>query len=541
MALPQIAPLQSEFDMPQNKQSSEDAVKKEIAKIGQVIESKISKSFKSATQAVLGDVPKIIGDLTKEIEKGPVDSFALAMNKLITMVDKLGINLRDYNDELADLVNDFKGTQEQINQKILEYRQNGIKAEYDQKTGAIKFITQEEVKQRKISIAENEKLIAQKQQEISTLTPKLGTDQFVGKTKKGTDKTIKTQEAQEKYLKAISDEITKLNEENEKARESVKDDNDLTAGQDVGGFSKLTELKEAFMVIPDTITEVFTTFKNVGTKVFDGFAKVFENPMKAFKEIGKSLSAIGGIFKTARIMIALKVMAVVMAFQFFAERIDKIGAFFVGIWEKITGFFQGIVDWFKNSAVGKFFFGGKDKEEKDKVVDKNAGTAGDMAGETYMEDQSTAPVRNMSSATLEDGLVNQTVDTTLSDYDDNSAKIIAQRQMASMDGEGTEEIDYTGMRGGTSLSQLGVKKRQVVGNQLKTDDGMGMYGNVSESLKELNTESAAGANAPNVVIQTNSNVNSNQTSGTNVSGFVDHEPDTSFKYIRSGASGSSDF
>jgi len=541
MALPQIAPLQSEFDMPQNKQSSEDAVKKEIAKIGQVIESKISKSFKSATQAVLGDVPKIIGDLTKEIEKGPVDSFALAMNKLITMVDKLGINLRDYNDELADLVNDFKGTQEQINQKILEYRQNGIKAEYDQKTGAIKFITQEEVKQRKISIAENEKLIAQKQQEISTLTPKLGTDQFVGKTKKGTDKTIKTQEAQEKYLKAISDEITKLNEENEKARESIKDDNNLTAGQDVGGFSKLTELKEAFMVIPDTITEVFTTFKNVGTKVFDGFAKVFENPMKAFKEIGKSLGAIGGIFKTARIMIALKVMAVVMAFQFFAEKIDKIGAFFVGIWEKITGFFQGIVDWFKNSTVGKFFFGGKDKEEKDKVVDKKAGTAGDMAGETYMEDQSTAPVRSMSSATLEDGLVNQTVDTTLSDYDDNSAKIIAQRQLAGMDGEGTEEIDYTGMRGGTSLSQLGVKKRQVVGNQLKTDDGMGMYGNVSESLKELNTESAAGANAPNVIIQTNSNVNSNQTSGTNVSGFVDHEPDTSFKYIRSGASGSSDF
>ena len=124
MALPQIAPLQSEFDMPQNKQSSEDAVKKEIAKIGQVIESKISKSFKSATQAVLGDVPKIIGDLTKEIEKGPVDSFASAMNKLITMVDKLGINLRDYNDELADLVNDFKGTQEQINQKILEYKPN---------------------------------------------------------------------------------------------------------------------------------------------------------------------------------------------------------------------------------------------------------------------------------------------------------------------------------------------------------------------------------------------------------------------------------
>ena len=145
----------------------------------------------------------------------------------------------------------------------------------------------------------------------------------------------------------------------------------------------------------------------------------------------------------------------------------------------------------------------------------------------------------MSSATLEDGLVNQTVDTTLSDYDDNSAKIIAQRQMASIDGEGTEEIDYTGMRGGTSLSQLGIKNRAVVGNQLKGDDTM--YGGVSESLKELNAENAAVSSQPNIMIQNNSNVNSNSSSGTTVSGFVDHEPDTSFKYIRSGATGSDQF
>ena len=68
-----------------------------------------------------------------------------------------------------------------------------------------------------------------------------------------------------------------------------------------------------------------------------------------------------------------------------------------------------------------------------------------------------------------------------------------------------------------------------------------MYGDTSESLNELNAESAA-VTQPNVInIQNNSNVNSQSSSGTTVSGFVDHEPDTSFKYIRSGASGSSDF
>jgi hypothetical protein len=294
------------------------------------------------------------------------------------------------------------------------------------------------------------------------------------------------------------------------------------------------------MIIPDTITEVFEGFASAGKAVFGGLQKLFTEPMKTLKS---AFAGITGIFTTARALIALKVMAVVMAFQFFAEKIEAIGAFFIGIWEKITGFFQGIVDWFKNSAVGKFFgFGGKDEpKEKTEVADKNAGTAGDMAGEAYLPDDNlfNAPVRNMTSATLEDGLVNQTVDTTLSDYDDNSAKIIAQRQMASMDGEGTEEIDYTGMRGGTSLSQLGIKNRAVVGNQLKGDDTM--YGGVSESLKELNAENAAVSSQPNIMIQNNSNVNSNSSSGTTVSGFVDHEPDTSFKYIRSGATGSDQF
>ena len=33
-------------------------------------------------------------------------------------------------------------------------------------------------------------------------------------------------------------------------------------------------------------------------------------------------------------------------------------------------------------------------------------------------------------------------------------------------------------------------------------------------------------------IQNNSNVNSQQSTGTTIAGFVDHEPDTSFKYVR---------
>ena len=544
MALPIIDPLETEFDMPNPRRDGrggravDENVKKEIIKLGQAITDKTKSGLETATKMVISNVPKMIADLTKEIESGPVNNFANAMNKLISLTEKLGINLYQYNAELAETVDEFVGTQEKINQKILEYRENGIKAEYDQKSGAIKFITAQEVKIRKELIEKNEKLIAEKQSEISTLTPKLGTNQFVKKTKTGDSKDVKTQEAQENYLKKISDEITKLNEENEKAKESIKDDS-LTAGSDDSGFGKLTELKQAFMVIPDTITEVFDTFKAVGTKVFSGFTKLFTEPGKALKEMGKNLTAVGGVFKTARILLALKIAAVVAAIQFFAERIDKIGDFFVGIWDKITGFFQDIVDWFKNSTFGKLLGLGKGDDEKAKPA--AAGTAGDMAGETYMEDDNffKTPVRSPSSATIEDGLENQTI-TEMGDYNDDSQKFLNQRQMADMDGLGTEEIDYSGIRGGTSLSQLGIKKRQVVGNQLQTDDGMGMYGNVSESLKELNAQNTA-ESAKVINIQNNSNVNSQSSSGTTVSGFVDHEPDTSFKYVRQSATGSMEF
>jgi hypothetical protein len=128
----------------------------------------------------------MIADLTKEIESGPVNNFANAMNKLISLTEKLGINLYQYNAELAETVDEFVGTQEKINQKILEYRENGIKAEYDQKSGAIKFITAQEVKIRKELIEKNEKSIeVEKQAQITKLSPQLGTkDKFVAKKKR---------------------------------------------------------------------------------------------------------------------------------------------------------------------------------------------------------------------------------------------------------------------------------------------------------------------------------------------------------------------
>ena len=518
MALPKIEPLGTEFDMPQG---GDNSVQREITRLGEVIIDKTSVGLKAATQAVIGDVPKMIQDLTNEIESGPVDNFAIAIRKLIKLVDDLGINLRDYNNKLADTVEEFTGNQQKLEKQLGELREKGIKAEINEKGNAINILTQKEIKAYEKDRERNEKSITELEKQIQTRITTL--NQLDEADKKGRKEV-------EKEIKTRSENIEGLKEENEQISKRVSTTAD-TGGQDQG-FGKLAEIREAFMVIPDTLAEVGTSFANVGKSVF-GFIKMFKEPMKAFKSIGASLGAIGNIFKTARILIALKVLAVIAAIQFFAERIDAIGDFFVGIWEKITGFFQGIVDWFKNSKIGKFFFGGDDEEEEKQLGnrDPKAGTAGDIAGEASFADfdDGDAPVRNMSSARLEDGL--EVTQTNLSDFDQGANQIMANNLNQQMM---EDEANYL-YRRPTGREQGLVASRSVVGNQMT--DGTSML----EELGDLNRESAM-MSQPNVInVQNNSNVNSQQTSGTTVSGFVDHEPDTSFKFIRSGATGSDEF
>ena len=133
------------------------------------------------------------------------------------------------------------------------------------------------------------------------------------------------------------------------------------------------------MVIPDTIAEVATGFKDVGKSIFQGIAAFIGNPMKA---ISKAFKGIANLFRTARLLIALKVLAVIAALQFVAERIDMIGDVFRKIWGKITDFFKGIIDWFKNSKLGKLLGFGKDDETTEQPAD---GSPIQMAKENTME------------------------------------------------------------------------------------------------------------------------------------------------------------
>ena len=361
MALPKIDKLSSEFTVSENDSG---AVKNEIVKLGQAIFDKTNSSLKSATQSVIGDVPTMIKSLTEEIERGPVDSFGNAMNKLIKITQELGINLYDYNEGLAKSVEEFTGNQEKLEKKLNELREQGIRGTIENNT--IKLLTEKEVLKLVEKRKDNEIKIVEKTTAREKL--QLALDSTVHTTSKKRDK------AQDAIIKNEK-EISKLKLDNEEIEKKTTVTADT--GRDQGGFGKLAELKEAFMVIPDTIADVATGFADVGKSIYGGIAQFIGAPMKT---LGKAFKGIANIFKTARLMIALKVLLIIAALQFVAENIGKIIGVFKNIWNKVTDFFKGIVDWFKNSAVGKFFGLGGD----DTTIEPNkAAAANQMDDGTY--------------------------------------------------------------------------------------------------------------------------------------------------------------
>lgn len=511
MALPKIEPLSSEFEVSKN---DSNAVKVEIEKLGQAIFDKTNSSLKSATQAVVGDVPNMIQQLTTEIESGPIETFGNAMNKLVKLVQDLGINLYDYNESLARTVDKFVDKQGKLEEKLAGFREQGIRATIE--NNRIKILTEREVNKMLEKRNNNETLIQEKIENRVKLQEEL--DKRVH-----ADSKIRTknQEAIEANEREIS-ELRLANEEIDKATGKTAD-----TGRDTGGFSKLGELKEAFMVIPDTITEVFTTFKDFGSTVFGGLQMLFTKG--PFAVLSKAFKGIANLFKTARLLIALKVIAIIAAFQFVAERIDMIGDIFKKIWGKVTGFFKGIVDWFKNSPVGKFFgLSGDDGDEKPKREMKNMDeNTYDIGAETNLGDD-TVMVGDEDRRTSKDPsfVVDPVTNKIIQPGEEGYEEARANRLQDTQDYE-TDAQNILLQGTGKTVEDL----RSVNGDTVNDGEEKKF---TSKSLADMNAEMLAlsKSSAP-ITIQNNNAISNNNTAGSNASiGFQIHEPDSSFVNVR---------
>ena len=508
MALPKIEPLSSEFEVRKN---AEEEIKQEIVKLGKSIEESSSLGMKAALQTVVGNVPEMIKDLTQDIKSGSIDSFSIAMNKLIKLVNDLGINLRDYNSDLADTVDKFTSKQMGLEEKLTKFREMGLKAEI--KNGEVRLLTQRDVFKAQKEKIKNERLIESKVADRAKLQADI--DNKVWENSKARTK------AQEKIVKN-EEEIAQLRLDNEEIdKKTGTTEADTGRGGDQG-FGKFQELKEAFMVIPDTIGEAMGAFSKAGKGVFTGLTNLFTKG-----GLAKAFQGLVNFFKTARIMIMAKFLLVIAAIQFVAEKIDVIAAFFKRIFDKIAGFFKSIGDWFANSWIGrKLGLGGDDDGEADKIIEREKKKEYKAMDEgTYAVGDDGAEIKD-ENLSVRDILKQNTGDASV-------AEEVAMNNRARIEGNKKRALHYTGSDATITqdnyADQVSIDEiiggKQVTGDQLKD-------GSTSSMLKSLETESAKSSQNSVINIQNNTNQTNSQSSATNVSGFLDHEPDTSFKYVR---------
>ena len=145
MALPKLTKAGIDQASPQEVSKTPMNVELEVKKLFDSIKSSSSEGLKAATQTVIGNVPEMIRGLTDDIKSGSINNFATAMNKLITLTEDLGINLREYNSELADTVERFTGNQAKLQEELHKLREQGIKAEIDEDGKRIRMLTQNDI------------------------------------------------------------------------------------------------------------------------------------------------------------------------------------------------------------------------------------------------------------------------------------------------------------------------------------------------------------------------------------------------------------
>lgn len=287
-------------------------------------------------------VKNITKDIVKDFESGSVEKFENAMDRTEKVVEKLGVNIKDFNKGLAKRIEELKNQRDRSAKEVEVLRAKNIVAE----TRTIKegkefkvetnILTKQEIENRKTLLKENVKRV----------------DDFEEKIIKRREKLLENDKlTTEQKDKIISDE-KKLQGFKEKIEKEDTTLNPLKEQEDSGPQSAfLEELKAPFMAFGDALMGLKEGVMQ-GKKVFDFFSK--GGLMKSLKSFRKSIKVLGTFFKSTRVLIGLAIVGVVAAIFFFRDKIGAVADFLVSIPEKIGNFFKKafttFTDFFKTAV-----------------------------------------------------------------------------------------------------------------------------------------------------------------------------------------------
>ena len=127
-----------------------------VAEIATAVFKSAKVSLESAAKMVVPSVPEMVDDVFEDLKSGSIQKFNLALDKLDKLVNKLGIDLKQYNKELANFAARREEKIIKSEEKIQTLKEKNVIAEIT-KAGDIKVLSNREIQARKdnLDILEN--------------------------------------------------------------------------------------------------------------------------------------------------------------------------------------------------------------------------------------------------------------------------------------------------------------------------------------------------------------------------------------------------
>lgn len=226
-------------------------------------------SMESAAKAVIPSVPNMVEEVLEDLQSGSVRTFNLALDKLDKLVNKLGIDLKDYSKELANFQTKREEKLIKSETKIQALREKNIVATIE-KSGDIKILSQAEIRTRQDNLKLLEKNIADMEKSLEKDRKLLQED-----------KKLKTTAISKKRkdISLQSEAIEEKKKQRDEQKEVLGDKGEKQSGVFQRGRESVGNFVDEY--VPDVISDIGGTF-------IEGFMA----PINAVKELGKTFGQI---------------------------------------------------------------------------------------------------------------------------------------------------------------------------------------------------------------------------------------------------------
>ena len=327
--------------------------KKEVAEIvsgiGQAIFTQVRGSLEAASKTVVPSIQTMVAEITEDLSAGPIDRFNAGLEKVDTLVNKMGVDLGKYSKDLNKFLQERTEKARQSDETINQLRTQNIVAQVN-KFGEVSILTQTEIEDQKKLLREQNVEIKDSQKII---------EKYSKIQQKGGDLT-------EKQSAELVDANKKVIETTEKRTKTLETLN-ITEADDTRSFrDKFDDTIETY--VPDGLRDIGSAFTEGLTAPFTAIKELgmgFMNMLKPLKLLPKLLKGftVGLLGALAAMIpylliaaaIVIGLIALKKAFDFLKENIDtvkeKLSNFadaVMAIPEKISNFFTDIFGRIKN-------------------------------------------------------------------------------------------------------------------------------------------------------------------------------------------------